>query len=107
MILSIKYFSFYALRCKYFQLTLYVTLIFPTFSAIQQAQIIHDRMDDVLVIGVTSAVDVDEIQQLTSSPSMLNQNYFLLNDYSELVDLPAILATGLCSRDVTTPSKSR
>ena len=79
------------------------TLIFQNFSAIQQAQIIHDHSEDILVVGVTSAVDVDEIQQLTSSPRVLNQNYFLLDDYSDLAALPAILATGLCNRDTPGP----
>ena len=74
--------------------------------AIQSAQTIHDTgKADIIVVAEAPCVDADEVQQLTSSPRIEGQNYFLFDSYTELQDLADTVATGLCNRHSTSSGK--
>ena len=51
-------------------------------------------------MGITSAVDEEEIQQICSAPCVPEQNFLLFDDYHSLVSLATRLADGIINKDL-------
>ena len=50
----------------------------------------------MFAVGITNQVNVDELKTMVSDPAVLNSNYWLIEDYTDLVSYASILAEGLC-----------
>ena len=61
--------------------------------------LVQDRGIVMFAVGITNAVDMDEIRLLASNPAELNTNYWLIEQYSELNGYASALAAALCSID--------
>ena len=51
----------------------------------------------MFAVGITAAVDENEIRILASEPKLLNENYWMIEDYSSLNENARDLVEGLCS----------
>ena len=59
----------------------------------------------MFAVGITNQVNVDELVTMVSDPAVLNTNYWLIEDYTDLSSYAEVLAGGLCDYEpvVTTP----
>ena len=53
---------------------------------------------EIVSVGISNEVDVQEISQISSIPQQLNQNYFLTENYQTLDQLVNIIAQIPCTR---------
>ena len=50
----------------------------------------------MFAVGITNQVNVDELKTIVSDPAVLNSNYWLIEDYTDLASYASVLAEGLC-----------
>ena len=80
----------------------------PTVSAgltVDEAQAAQDEGIQMFSVGISDNVDVNTLQYLSSSPRILNQNYFTSTDFGQLVTILSRLLGVVCgTQTVTTPA---
>ena len=51
----------------------------------------------MFAVGVTTEVDENELKLLASEPKLLNQNYWLIEDFSNLQEYASQVTSSLCN----------
>lgn len=66
-------------------------------NTIPYAEEIHDTGATLLVVGITGAIDEDEIRAISSPPQRINETYFLTEDFSLLTPIVEQIVQATCS----------